>query len=255
MHKKFASLQTSDLFMLGIRATLTCHAKAPEVPASAVGPSGFGPAGSPTLRQRLGGGGPFPGIAVRRRWRVPVLAGLPSPVRRVGGPARLRPFRRGAPLSPCAGAAVRPGPSKLPRELLREPTAPGSLLNPGSEPAAGAAKPVFPPAPEAVVERSGCWFVRPPERRRGSLTQGAAVPGAVGVVSSDSTPLARGTGDSLPRAFAWPSRPRLMRRRVAPFQGTAQRVSSPCTRRLNFFTPGFIGRPMVLAPRPNTKER
>ncbi len=67
------------------------------------------------------------------------------------------------------------------------------------------------------------------------LDLGAAVPSAADVVSPGSTPL-RGVRGTLYRGlFAWPSRPRLMRRRVAPFQGTAQRASSPCPRRLILF--------------------
>ena len=167
------------------------------VPASAVGPSGFGPAGSPTRSStpgaaipsrgsRSGGGGGF------RSW-----PGARRRFGRVGGPARLRPFRRGAPLSPCAGAAVR------------------SL-------AAGAAKPVFPPAPKAVVERSGCWFVRPPERRRGSLPWGRrSERGRRRIARFDAA--ARGTGDSHPRAFrvAEPATAREASGRALPGHGVA----------------------------------
>ena len=172
---KFISLQTFDLSTLGIRATLTCHAKAPvcrrarsvrRASVRPVRPREVAPPGAavPSRGPRSGGGGGF------RSW-----PGARRRFGRVGGPARLRPFRRGAPLSPCAGAAVR------------------SL-------AAGAAKPVFPPAPEAVVERSGCWFVRPPERRRGSLLRGRrSERGRCRIARFDAA--ARSTGDSLPRAF------------------------------------------------------
>ncbi len=138
---------------------------------------------------------------------------------------------------PAVAAGSGPGRAPVAGSEGRRACAPPSLSarsaalslrgSGGAKPEVGAAKPVFPPAPEAVVERSGCWFVRPPERRRGSLPRGPPFRARPTSYRQIRRRCAGYGGLSTAGFFAWPSRPRLTRRRVAPFQGTAQRASSP----------------------------
>ncbi len=73
-----------------------------------------------------------------------------------------------------------------------------------------------------------------PSRAETRHLRGPPVPQAAEVVSPGSAS-ALGERGTLRQACARQSRPRLMRRRVVPVPGTRQRVSSPCSRRLNHY--------------------
>ncbi len=117
-------------------------------------------------------------------------------------------------------------------EALASPTGVGPWTPPRPE-ACGRCGEACLPAHARGGRRKVRMLVCPAPRTETRLLDlGAAVPSAADVVSPGSTPLREVRGTLYRGFFAWPSRPRLMRRRVAPFQGTAQRASSPCPRRL-----------------------
>ncbi len=201
------------------------------VPASAVGPSGFGPAGLPmrsstpgaavpSRGSRFGGGGElrsWPGARRRFGGSAGLRASVPFGEERRSLPARERrsdPGRRSSlgsfrganrsrvPPKPRLGACGRCGEASLPARVRCGRRKVRMLVCPAPR-----AETRFLDLRDRRSERGWCRIVR-----------------------FDAA--ARGTGDSLPRIFARSSRPRLMRRRVAPVLGTAQRASSPCPRRL-----------------------
>ncbi len=226
MHKKFIELRISDLPVFLNDARLICHAKAPDrrtsvnrPPSRGLRAPGFG-GGGPHGKQRpgewrsrhpgsrLGGGGGISALALFRyrlggfgrpaRLRGSSAKGrrsLPARERRSGTGLRVSfygSFRGGRSLSgpasasgACGGTCLRAGLAACTRGRRRRLR---MLVCPNSS-SGGAA---------------------PPRGHRSSR-------GRRRIARFGAT--ARGYGDFLPAAFARPSRPRLMRRRVVPCPG------------------------------------
>ncbi len=192
-------------------------------------------------------GGPVTGVAARRRWRDAALASFRRWLEGFGRPARLRVLRlRSAALS-LRGSGVPSGLAGLPRELREGRSLPGSpepwkrclkrLRGAQAAPMGGVLARVspwpgkrfrrrgvglalglaVPPVPGAGAEGFGCWFAR--VRRAGTWPR----KGPPILSRSASYRQVRRhrprRGNRSRAAFAWPSRPRLMRRRVVPRPG------------------------------------